>query len=89
MRSADWKFEQAEREVAPILAAAASLDQSIYEVFPRNIEELLAVPLPSLALRREANLCDLLDVAAPVDAVVQDLRHEARVGGHGVLHQLP
>lgn len=84
MSSAAWKFEQAEREVAPVLAAAASLDQSIYEVFPRNIEELLAVPLPSLALRREANLT----VGSVVRALEKDFDVDQRAlldGGDGAL----
>lgn len=77
MRSVDWKFEQAEREIAPVIAAASALDPKFHEAFPRNVEELLAVPLPALALRRETNLT--------VSLVVSILDRDFNIDQRGLL----
>jgi Zn-dependent peptidase ImmA (M78 family) len=45
---ADWKHRQAEREVEPLLRAAALVDASVIQVFPRPLVDILSAALPAL-----------------------------------------
>jgi Zn-dependent peptidase ImmA (M78 family) len=53
---ADWKHRQAERDVAPLLEAAAAIDPAIVQVFPRPLVEILSASLPALQIYEVENL---------------------------------
>jgi Zn-dependent peptidase ImmA (M78 family) len=47
---ADWKHRQAERDVEPLLEAAAAIDPAIVQLFPRPLAEILSASVPALQI---------------------------------------
>ena len=52
----DWKHQQAERDVLPLLKPALAIDPTVEDTFPRPIEDILAAALPALEVHRVRNL---------------------------------